>query len=105
LLQSASLGQHSALEEESSDMHVDSAGQQKSDGSFVSGQREKVESGHADVCRPSSTPRAWAADIATVRAEADGTTDEARQTRASFERVDRGAMILECCVIGSQVTC
>lgn len=42
--------------------------------------------------------------MATVRAEADGTTDEARQMRASFERVDEGAMVLEICVIGLQVT-
>jgi hypothetical protein len=66
-------------------MHVESDGQQKSEGNFVSAQRVKVEFAQVEVCRPSSTPSACAADIATVRAEAAGTTEEARQMRASFE--------------------
>ncbi len=74
-------------------MHVESAEQQKSEGSFVSAHREKDEFAHVEVCRPSRTPSACAADIATVRAEAEGTTDEARQTSVSFEIVDRGAII------------
>jgi hypothetical protein len=87
------LGQHSALEEESNDIHVESDGQQKSEGNFVSAQREKPEVAQVEACRPSRMPNACAAEIATVRAEADGTTDEARQTSASFEIVDRGAII------------
>ncbi len=66
-------------------MHVESEEQQKSEGSFVSGQREKDEFAHVEACRPSRMSSACAADIATVRAEADGTTDEARQTSASVE--------------------
>ena len=93
LLQSAPLGQHNALEEESRDMHVESEEQQKSAGSFVSAQREKLEFAHVEACRPSRIPSACAADTATMRAEADGTMDEARQTSASFEIGDRGAMI------------
>lgn len=75
-------------------MHVESEGQQKSDGNFVSAQREKFGFAQVEDCRPSRMPSAWAAAIATVRAEADGTKDEARQTRASLEIVDRGAMDL-----------
>lgn len=40
LVQSAPLGQHKAVDEESRDIHVDSRGQQKSEGSFGSAQRE-----------------------------------------------------------------
>jgi hypothetical protein len=74
-------------------MHVDAEGQQKSEGNFVSAQREKPEVAQVEACRPSRMPNACAADIATVSAEVDGTTDEARQTSASFETVDAGAMI------------
>jgi hypothetical protein len=74
-------------------MHVESEAQQKSEGSFVSGHREKVELAHVEACRPSRIPSACAADMATVRAEVEGTMDEARHTRANFEMVDRGAMV------------
>jgi len=98
MLQSPPLGQHSAVEEESRDMQVEPDAQQKSEGNFVSAQREKVAFAHVDACRLSRMPSACAAEIATVRAEADGTTDEARQTSASFEMIERGAMI--CCAFG-----
>ena len=74
-------------------MHVESEEQQKSEGSFVSAQRAEVELAHVEACRPSRMPSACAADIATERADVDGTTDEARQTSASFEMVDREAMV------------
>lgn len=74
-------------------MHVESAEQQKSEGSLVSAQRENVEFAHVEACRPSRIPSACAADMATVRADADGTTDEARHTSASFDMVDRCPMI------------
>jgi hypothetical protein len=76
-------------------MHVESEEQQKSAGNFVSAQREKLEFAHVEVCRPSSTPRSCAADIATVRAEAEGTTHDTKLTSASFDTLDRRAMILD----------
>lgn len=91
--QSAPFGQHSALEDESRDMHVESEGQQKSEGNFASAQRERFGLPHVEDCRLSRMPSACAADIATVRAEVDGTEDETRQTSASFDTVDGGAMM------------
>lgn len=80
-------------------MHVESEEQQKSDGNSVSAQREKLEFAQVEVCRPSSTPRACAADIATVRAQAEGMTDETKLTSASFDMVDCRAMILDLLVM------
>jgi hypothetical protein len=88
--QLAPKGQQRAEDDESREMQTSVDGQQKLLGSFESmeAQELKVELGQVES-RCCKTPRACAADIATLRAAADGTTLEARHIRPIFCSIER----------------
>jgi hypothetical protein len=90
IAQFAPEGQQSAEDDESRDMQTSVDGQQKLLGSFESMevQELKVELGQEES-RCCKTPKACAADIATLRAAADGTTLEARHMRPIFWSIER----------------
>jgi hypothetical protein len=92
-VQFAPEGQQRADEDESRDMQTAVDGQQKSLGRFESMevQELKVELKQVES-RCCKTPKACAADIATLRAAADGTTLEARHMRPIFWSIERGAI-------------
>lgn len=86
-------GQQSAEDDESRDMHTSVDGQQKLLGRFESMEVQELEVEMGQVAsRCCRTPKARAADIATLRAAADGTTLEARHMRPIFWTIERGAM-------------
>jgi hypothetical protein len=86
-------GQQSADDDESRDMQTSVDGQQKLLGRLESMevQELKVELGQEES-RCSKTPKACAADMATVRAVVDGTRLEAKHIRPIFWTIDRGAI-------------
>ena len=91
--QSAPEGQQSAEDDESRDRQTVEDGQQKLLGSLGSMEVQElnVEFGQEEA-RCCKTPRACAADMAMVRAAADGTILEARHMRPICWTIDRRAM-------------
>jgi hypothetical protein len=91
--QSAPKGQQRAEDDESRDRQTSDDGQQKLLGSLESIEVHglNVESGQEEA-RCCKTPRACAADMATVRVAADGTILEARHMRPIFWTIDRRAI-------------
>jgi hypothetical protein len=87
---------------ESREIPVESVQQQKSEVNFGSGQCVD-ESRQVEFCLPSSTPNVYNANNVDVRAKADGTIYDIRQTSANYERLDWGAMILALVVNSGRV--
>jgi hypothetical protein len=56
-----------------------------------------------EFCLPSSAPNVYNANNVDVRAKADGTINDVRQTSAKFERLDWRAMILALVVNSGRV--